>query len=159
MVKNRTPPALPTLAKRRGRPPRPGGPTPQAVVQKAYRARTKAAGKIVKLIDPAAMSDPAEREKLHNALSISKLWEEEASRLKASNLDLEDKAKLQAQHHSEEVARLEAINLDLEDRVKLLEDRSAYLQQKSVNFENRYMQLKSKVELEAKKMELEAKFA
>jgi predicted nuclease with TOPRIM domain len=134
MAKNRAQPALPTPAKRRGRPPRPGGPTPQAEVQRAYRARLKAAGKIVKLIDPAVMPDPADvltmRDELHNALSTSNRWQEEAARLEASNLDLEDK-------------------------VKVLEARSAYFQQKSAHFESKYMSLQRRIE----HLDLEAKFA
>jgi hypothetical protein len=48
-------PAAKAVKRPRGRPPRPGGPTPQADIQRAYRARLKAAGKVVRLVDPAAI--------------------------------------------------------------------------------------------------------
>jgi hypothetical protein len=35
----------------RGRPPKPGGPKSQVEVQRAYRPRLKAAGKVVKIVD------------------------------------------------------------------------------------------------------------
>jgi hypothetical protein len=96
MANNRAQPALPTPAKRRGRPPRPGGPTPQAVVQRAYRARLKAAGKIVKLIDPADFLTM--REKLHNALLNLELREQELAKLETSNADLKSKLDLKDQN-------------------------------------------------------------
>ena len=37
----------------RGRPPKPGGPIPQVEVQRAYRARLAAAGKVVRVVDAA----------------------------------------------------------------------------------------------------------
>ena len=40
----------PPAKRRRGRPPKPGGPTPQVEIQRAYRARLAAAGKIVRLV-------------------------------------------------------------------------------------------------------------
>jgi hypothetical protein len=53
--KSRSPPPPP--AKRpRGRPPKPGGPTPQVEIQWAYRARLAAAGKVVRLVDAASAS-------------------------------------------------------------------------------------------------------
>jgi hypothetical protein len=42
--------ALPADKRRPGRPPKPGGPTPQAEVQRAYRARLAAAGKAVGVV-------------------------------------------------------------------------------------------------------------
>jgi hypothetical protein len=60
----RTSTAAPPAKRRRGRPPKPGGPKPQAEVQRAYRARLAAAGKVVRLVDanaaspvPAALAD------------------------------------------------------------------------------------------------------
>jgi hypothetical protein len=47
----RSVPAAKAVKHPRGRPPRPGGPTPQVEIQRAYRARLKAAGKVVKLVD------------------------------------------------------------------------------------------------------------
>jgi hypothetical protein len=53
--KPRSPPAPP--AKRpRGRPPKPGGPIPQAEIQRAYRARLAAAGKVVRLVAAASVA-------------------------------------------------------------------------------------------------------
>jgi len=45
--KPRSPPA-PPAKRRRGRPPKPGGPIPRAEIQRAYRARLAAAGKVVR---------------------------------------------------------------------------------------------------------------
>jgi len=50
----------PAKKRRRGRPPKSGGPKSQAEVQRAYRARLKAAGKIVRIVDAVpAGSAPA----------------------------------------------------------------------------------------------------
>ena len=87
------PPAGP--AKRRGRPPKPGGPKPQVNVQRAYRARLKAAGKVVKLVDarfdPAVMSELmiAFRDRLQNTLLKLELREQDVTRLEARNRYLE----------------------------------------------------------------------
>src|ERR1700731_3180438 len=60
--KPRKPPA-PPAKRRRGRTPKPGGPTPQVEIQRAYRARLAAAGKAVRLVDivlgSAAPASPA----------------------------------------------------------------------------------------------------
>jgi hypothetical protein len=59
MAKNPKPrSSAPTGARRRGRPPKPGGRTPEVEVQRAYRARLAAAGKVVRIVDAAAV-DPA----------------------------------------------------------------------------------------------------
>jgi hypothetical protein len=77
--------------KRRGRPPRPGGPTPQVEIQRAYRARLKAAGKVVKLVDadfdPGQMQAPVVelRDNLHNALVKLDLRAQDVERLEARN--------------------------------------------------------------------------
>jgi hypothetical protein len=52
----RSVPAAKAVTRPRGRPPRPGGPTPKAEFQHAYRARLKAAGKVVKLADPSVIT-------------------------------------------------------------------------------------------------------
>ena len=119
-------PAAPPVRRLRGRPPRPGGPTPQVEVQRAYRARLAAAGKIVRVVDARALSpapaspapasipdfDPAKqlvcdrevfedmRSKLHNAsMKLDVQWEDIA-RLEARNAYLEGELKLQEQHHT-----------------------------------------------------------
>jgi hypothetical protein len=82
--------ALPPAAsaKRRGRPPKPGGAMTPAAVQRAYRARLKAAGKVVKLVD--ADFDPAVvRDKLHNALLELELRDQDVARLEERNRFLE----------------------------------------------------------------------
>jgi hypothetical protein len=90
-------PAVPVAppVKRRGRPPRPGGPTPQVEIQRAYRARLKVAGKAVRLVD--AGFDPATpatliaefRDQLHNTLAKLELREQAVARLEARNRFLE----------------------------------------------------------------------
>lgn len=56
-------PSGPPRKARRGRPPLPGGRKPQVEVQRAYRARLAAAGKVVRIVDanavPAPGFDPA----------------------------------------------------------------------------------------------------
>jgi hypothetical protein len=98
--KPRKPPAPP--AKRpRGRPPKPGGPKPQAEIQRAYRERLAAAGKVVKLVD-AALFDPGAvgdmRERLRNAVLEVERRRDDVARLEARNAYLERELKLQEQH-------------------------------------------------------------
>jgi hypothetical protein len=50
---------------------RPHGRTPQAEVQRAYRARLKAADKVFKLIDAAAAADLAMIERMRERLQIA----------------------------------------------------------------------------------------
>jgi hypothetical protein len=82
-------------AKRRGRPPKPGGPIPQVEIQRAYRARLAAAGKVVRLIDASSAGAfdreafSKMRDKLHNALLKSELREQDVARLEARNAYLE----------------------------------------------------------------------
>jgi len=113
--------ATPAGKRRRGRPPKPGGRIPQVEVQRAYRARLAAAGKVVKVVDaaaaptspaPASISDfdPAKdgiyeremvegmRNSLHNALSKLELREQDVARLELRNAYLEGELKLQEQH-------------------------------------------------------------
>ena len=108
----------------RGRPPKPGGKIPKAAVQRAYRARLAAAGKIVRLVDatafkamqdgngtPASPGDDSDlavvrawnhelREELENALSKLTLREEEAAWLRQRNAQLEADLKREQQHHN-----------------------------------------------------------
>ena len=110
MAKKPATPSGPTAKPRRGRPPKPGGPIPQVEVQRAYRARLKAAGKVVRLVDARAAAgipdfDPAKdgiferqmvesmRDRLHDALSKLELREEVVSRLCDRNTYLEAEVK------------------------------------------------------------------
>ena len=52
----RPPPDAPPVQPRRGRPPKPDGAISKAEVQRAYRERQKAAGKIVRTIDAATLT-------------------------------------------------------------------------------------------------------
>jgi hypothetical protein len=99
------PPAAPAtpVAKRRGRPPRPGGPRPPAEIQRAYRARLAAAGRVLKLVDSDAVDGLAMvgrlREQLRNALLKLELQEQEVTRLTARNHRLENELKRVEQHN------------------------------------------------------------
>ncbi len=101
MTKNPVQPALPTPVKRRGRPPRPGGPTPQAVTQRAYRARLKKDGKTYTLASVLALRDRLE------------LREQDVTRLEARNADLEGKLSLQGQYHSDALKEIELLKQDV----------------------------------------------
>jgi hypothetical protein len=117
--KSKPPPSAPPAAPRRGRPPKPGGRIPQVEVQRAYRARLAAAGKVVRIVDavPASSAavdgfDPATqmicersmveemRDRLYNALLELELREQDVERLAARNAYLEGELKLQMQHHT-----------------------------------------------------------
>jgi hypothetical protein len=98
---------------RRGRPPKPGGRIPQVEVQRAYRARLAAAGKVVRIVDTGAIVDarlaaqsipdfdPAKdgvferqmvesmRDQLRSALVRLELREEEVRDLRDRNAHLE----------------------------------------------------------------------
>jgi len=93
-------------------------------VQRAYRARLAAAGKVVRIVDASVVGpttagvsqlsipdfDPAKdgiferqmvasmRDQLHNALSKLELREEEVTRLRDRNAYLESELKLQERH-------------------------------------------------------------
>jgi hypothetical protein len=88
----------------RGRPPRPGGPKPQAEIQRAYRARLKAAGKVLKLLDADAVADLAMidgmRERLHGALLKLELREQDVARLDQRVAHLEAALKREERHHT-----------------------------------------------------------
>lgn len=120
----RPPAAIPSGKRPRGRPPKPGGRIPQVEVQRAYRARLAAAGKVVRIVDAATRNllpanralpafadfDPAKdgiyeramiesmREQLHNALLKLELREEDVARLEQRNAYLEGELQLQEQH-------------------------------------------------------------
>jgi hypothetical protein len=96
------PPAKP-VKRPRGRPPQPGGPKPQAEIQRAYRARLKAAGKVVTIVDAEAAADLAMldrmRERLHDALSKLEMREQDVARLTERNTYLENEMKRVEQHN------------------------------------------------------------
>jgi hypothetical protein len=73
-------------------------------VQRAYRARLKAAGKVLKLVDADAIADLAMfegmREKLHNALLKLERREQDVARLEQRNTYLENELTRLEQHHT-----------------------------------------------------------
>jgi hypothetical protein len=76
---------------------------PQAEIQRAYRARLKAAGKVLKLLDADTAADLAMvdrmRERLHDALLKLELRDEEVARLTARNHQVENELKRVEQHN------------------------------------------------------------
>lgn len=127
MAKKAAPPASsPPAPKRPGRPPKPGGKLSQVEIQRAYRARLAAAGKVVKIVDTTTVSpapvnpalaampnfDPARdgiydraeveamRERLHNALLKLEIRDGEVARLETRNAYLEGELRLLGQHHT-----------------------------------------------------------
>lgn len=94
----------PKQAKRpRGRPPTPGGAKPQAEVQRAYRARLAAAGKVVAIVDRDVLDDQTMfrdlREKLHAALLKLELREQYVAQLEQRNGQLEAELKRVERHN------------------------------------------------------------
>lgn len=69
---------------RGGRPPKPGGRKSQVEIQRAYRERLRAAGKVVRVVDaacsPEALADL--RERLYRAASRADFLQAELSRLR-----------------------------------------------------------------------------
>jgi hypothetical protein len=120
------PTSVPATTRPRGRPPKPGGRMSQVEIQRAYRARLAAAGKVVRVVDaasvrPASASppmtaipdfDPAKdciyerkmiekmRDDLRNALLKLERREEDVARLGQRNAYLEGALKLQERHHT-----------------------------------------------------------
>jgi hypothetical protein len=90
----------------RGRPPAPRGAKPRAEVQRAYRERRKAAGKVLRVIDTWTTMTPAEiaemRERLGNALCELEVRQEDVRRLEGRLASLEG-----------ELRRVEQYNLNL----------------------------------------------
>jgi hypothetical protein len=88
----------------RGRPPSPQGAKPRAEVQRAYRERRKAAGKVLRVIDTWTTMTPAEIAELHerlgNALRELELRQQDVARLEARNAYLESELKRVEQHHT-----------------------------------------------------------
>jgi hypothetical protein len=92
------------LKRPRGRPPSPQGARPRAEVQRAYRERRKAAGKVLRVIDTWAEMTPAEiaemRERLRNALLQLELRQQDVQRLEAHNAYLESELKREERAHT-----------------------------------------------------------
>jgi hypothetical protein len=92
------------LKRPRGRPPSPQGAKPRAEVQRAYRERRKAAGKVLRVIDTWTTMTPAEIAELHerlgNALRELELRQQDVARLEARNAYLESELKRVEQHHT-----------------------------------------------------------
>ena len=125
---NRHPPvpAAPVAKRKRGRPPSPNGPKSQAEIQRAYRARLAAAGKIVRAADAAAIGsaapsvalasvpdfDPARdgiydramfakmRDDLHNALIHIQVLDRDRTRWQNDCARAEAELRLERQHHT-----------------------------------------------------------
>jgi hypothetical protein len=116
----------PVVPRRRGRPPKPGGRMSQVEVQRAYRARLTAAGKVVRIVDAGAIDsieprvalafvpdfDPARdgvyertmfekmRDDLHNALLRIKTLEEDRNRWQTDCARAEAESRLERQLHT-----------------------------------------------------------
>jgi hypothetical protein len=88
----------------RGQAPSPQGAKPRAEVQRAYRERRKAAGKVLRVIDTWTTMTPAEiaemRERLGNALLELELRQQDVARLEARNAYVESELKRVEQHHT-----------------------------------------------------------
>jgi hypothetical protein len=86
------------------RPPSPQGARPRAEVQRAYRERRNAAGKVLRVIDTWTTMTPAEitelRERLGNALRQLELRQQDVQRLEARIAYLESELKRVEQHHT-----------------------------------------------------------
>lgn len=124
------PPSPAPAAKRpRGRPPRPGGPTPQAEVQRAYRARLLAGGKAVRIVDITASPafNPATQivcdreqfermdERLGDALSKIRLLTDKTQRLEQRNAFLETELKREERNNTNKIKELIVLKQQLEE--------------------------------------------
>jgi hypothetical protein len=127
MAKKPNPPSpVPVVPRRRGRPPMPGGRMSQVEVQRAYRARLAAAGKVVRIVDAGAIDpvaprvalasvpdfDPARdgiyeraifekmRDDLHNALLRVGILEEDRNRWQTDCARAEAELRIERQLHT-----------------------------------------------------------
>ncbi len=124
MAKKPELPSRPAAKRPPGRPPKPGGRIPQSEVQRAYRARLAAAGKVVRIVDATALeranpapatipdNDPATdgiydralfakmRDDLHNALVRIKNLERDRNRCQTDCTRAEAELRLERQHHT-----------------------------------------------------------
>ena len=87
----------------RGRPPSPQGAKPRAEVQRAYRERRKAAGKVVVTIDTWTTPTPAEiahlHERLRDALLQLELRQQDVQRLEQRAVSAETELRRVEQHN------------------------------------------------------------
>jgi hypothetical protein len=87
----------------RGRPPSPQGAKPRAEIQRAYRERRRAAGKVVVTIDTWTTPTPAEitelRERLRNALLQLELRKQDVARLEQRAASAETELRRVEQHN------------------------------------------------------------
>ena len=96
----------------RGRPPSPGGPTPKADIQRRYRERLAAAGKIVRLVDASVLMAPdrdafeAMSEELRHALSKISLLEEDRARWQKDCAHAEAELKAEERRHGNSIKQL-----------------------------------------------------
>ena len=119
-------PAAPVAKRKRGRPPSPNGPKSQAEIQRAYRARLAAAGKLVRIVDASAIDsaapgvavasfpdfDPARdgiydraivekmRDDLHHALIDIRILDEDRTRWQNDCARAEAELRIERQHHT-----------------------------------------------------------
>jgi hypothetical protein len=125
MAKNpiRNPPirAAQVTKRKRGRHPLPGGPKSQAETQRAYRARLAAAGKVVRIVDAAAFTNPAVsthsgdsaidhineralfeklRDDLNNALIRIQILDEDRTRWQNDCARAEAELRIERQYHT-----------------------------------------------------------
>ncbi len=114
MTEKPSSPPTPATKRRRGRPPKPGGPIPQAEMQRAYRARLAAAGK-GRLGDVRAPVPPSihDFDPARDGVYERKMFEDMRDRLHASELKVERQA--------ETIKRLEQRNAFLETELKTQE--------------------------------------
>jgi chromosome segregation ATPase len=92
-----------TTKRPRGRPPSPDAKA-RADIQRQYRERRKAAGKVIRVIDTWTTMTPTEiaelRERLDSALLKLELCQQDVARLEARNAHLESELKRTEQHHT-----------------------------------------------------------
>jgi hypothetical protein len=110
-------PAAPTAKRPRGRPPSPGGPKPQAEIQRAYRARLAAQAADTAATRPDLKTFVEMRDKLHNALLRLELREQDVARLEQRNAYLERELKLQGQHHTNALKEVIVLKHELAKRI------------------------------------------
>jgi hypothetical protein len=94
---------MPDSKRPRGRPPSSQGPRPRAEIQRAYRERRKAAGKVLRVIDTWAEMTPTEiaelRGRLDSALQQLELREQDVQRLEQRAASAETELRRVEQHN------------------------------------------------------------
>jgi hypothetical protein len=106
----------------RGRPPSPQGAKPRAEVQRAYRERRKAAGKVLRIIDTWKTMTPVEiaemRDRLGNALRELELRQQDVQRLEARNAYLEGELRRAEQNLTNALKDNIVLKMQLAERPK-----------------------------------------